>query len=556
MKTKNETNTVNNGAKVIIYVRSSTDKQEVASQRKDLVSMAVKDGYTEEQMIFVGKAGVSAVKGGDDYHALFDEMYRAMETEKITSIYVWSVSRLIRNDDKEFFDLKAYLVRNHINLKVKTPSISLLDDNGKCNIGISIAFDIFAEFAKADIEEMREKFARGKRRNRAAGYYNGGKVRFGYKVVKSTYIGENGKAYDCKKFVKDETNADIVRRLIFDTYVNTVTSARKIADNLYKDGIINHRSSKTREMFVLEILRFRGYTGERVTVMDANGHPTTTTDADGKTIENTIQYPAIIDLETFEKAQTKLASSRKLAKEPVANKATVCYSLGLMQVKSDEAKQGYYTMQVKRCDAQMIEPVSKFTINADIADSLLLQATDKYIEQFAAMDAGSVTKDLVEKQAEKIQRAETSAKLVEEMKERLETIEKRVLRGYLRPEVAEEMEEELIAKIKAETSMQERLLVEVEELADRVTAIIDNQPETLYNLSDESRRERIIKYVDHCNVERVKNSVYTIAIHYKYTDTVDTFRIQSKKGVFEHLDGNGWQPYDLFRLNRYTLRKR
>lgn len=555
MKTT-DAKTTNKDAKVIIYVRSSTDKQEVESQRKDVVSMAVADGYTKEQMKFVGKEGVSAVKGGDDYHALFNEMYGLMERYTIDCIYVWSVSRLIRNDDLEFFKLKSYLVQNKINLKVKSPNLCLLDEKGNCNLGVSIAFDIFAEFAKADILEMKEKFSRGKRRNRAANYYNGGKVRFGYDVYKSTYTGENGKTYDCKKFKLHDTNADIVRRLIFGEYVNTVTSARKIADNLYKDGIINHRSSKSREMFVLEILRFKGYTGERVVVMDANGHPTTTTDADGNEVANTIQYPAIIDMETWEKAQAKMRNYQKQAKEPVVNKTTVCYTLGLMQVKNAEAKQGYYTMQVKRCDAQLVEPVSKFTINADIADSLVLQATDNYIEQFAAKDAGDVTTELMERQAEKLNRAKTSAELVSQMEERLQSIEKKVLRGYLKPEVAEEMEEELSRKINEERTMQERLMAEVEELADAATAVIDGQPETLYNLSDESRRERIIKYVEKCEVERVKNSVYIIAVHYKYNNTVDTFRIQSKKGVFEKFNGDGWQPYTLNRLNRYTTRKR
>lgn len=542
--------------KVICYVRSSTDKQEVESQRKEVFEMAIKDGYTKDQILSVGGEGISAVKGGDDYKALFAQMYRHMEDYNVKCVYVWSVNRLIRNDDVEFFKLRSHLVKNKINLKVKTPSLELLDADGNCNLGVSIAFAIFAEMAKVDIEEMREKFKRGKARNAANGRYNGGKVRYGYRLAETTYTGDNGKIYKSKVFAIDDEAADVIRRRIYGDYVNTVISARKIADNLYKDGIINHRSTKTREMFVLEVLRSKVYTGERVAILDANGHPTYKTDADGNKVENTIQYPAIITTDVWEAAQAKMAQYRKQAKEPVENKKTVCYGLGLMRVKSGEAKQGYYTMQVKRCDAQMFEPVSKFTINADIADSLLLQTTDQYITEFAAKDAGAITKDLVQLQIEKTARAQEANAKANSIQERLDSMEKKVLRGILRPEIAEEMETELLNEKKAELAIVERLMAEIEELSDKATAIIDEQPQSLYRLCDVSRREKIMKYIDYCEVERVRNSVYTIAVHYKLNSNVDTYRIQSKKGVFERLEGETWQPFNLNRLNRYTARKR
>ena len=49
--------------KAIVLVRTSTIKQEVESQRKEVIQFAINDGhYSEENIIEVGGKGVSAIK--------------------------------------------------------------------------------------------------------------------------------------------------------------------------------------------------------------------------------------------------------------------------------------------------------------------------------------------------------------------------------------------------------------------------------------------------------------------------------------------------------------
>ena len=48
--------------KVIALIRTSTEKQEVESQKRELIEYILKDGINEDDIIIVGQKGASAIK--------------------------------------------------------------------------------------------------------------------------------------------------------------------------------------------------------------------------------------------------------------------------------------------------------------------------------------------------------------------------------------------------------------------------------------------------------------------------------------------------------------
>lgn len=269
-------------------------------QRKEVVSLAVSDGYKEDEIEVIGGSGASAIKLDDRYKENLAKVYRLIESGCIEVVYAWSIDRIGR-DEEVLMRFKRTLIDSKIQLVVKIPSLRLLNDDGTVNTGMELAFSIFATMSKQEMEQKKERFKRGKNRNREQGRYNGGFVGYGYKVDAKGFI------------VVDEDKAQVVR-LMYDLFCTGKYSTSTLAKELNSRG---YKSEKRifNTSNVTRLLKYQDYTG----TYEKGG------------VTRTI--PAIISKEQQERAREILRSnnttkSKSYRHNYFANKLIVCGNCG------------------------------------------------------------------------------------------------------------------------------------------------------------------------------------------------------------------------------------
>lgn len=260
--------------KAIVLLRVSTYRQEIETQRKDLIELTSHDGYKLSDLIFIEGIGASAIKLNAEYLREIDELYRTIESDKeINAVYAWEISRIGRNETK-LFEIKNFLIEHQVQLVIFKPSLRLLNADGSVNSGIELAFSLFATMSKQEMEVRMERFARGKARNKAEGKYIGGRIKLGYRLTQAKYF---------------EINPDTVEvvRMIFTKYANNESSVCALHKELVDLGVYNRpKAGYNGVKQINAILKDRAYLGEN-------------------------NYPRIISDEVFEAVQAKLAAHPK-----------------------------------------------------------------------------------------------------------------------------------------------------------------------------------------------------------------------------------------------------
>lgn len=265
--------------KCILWCRVSTFAQEFESQKKDLIKMALNDGFEKENQIIIGSAGASAIKMNDIYLNEVNELIKIINSdEDVTTIYLWELSRLARNE-KIFYDIKEKLEKRKIQLIVKKPSLQLLNEDGTINNGIELAFSLMITLAKQEMELKKERFQRGKMQKASLGKWVGGNLSYGYTINET------------KQIVINDLEAENVR-YIFQSYIQG-KSQRELAAEFYKKGVSITLSLINR------ILHNERYTGKSFKFKYDE------LDKDNKLKESNLErsYPKIISIEDFEKCQ-------------------------------------------------------------------------------------------------------------------------------------------------------------------------------------------------------------------------------------------------------------
>jgi len=263
--------------KVIALIRTSTESQEVDSQRKELIDFILHDGVKVDDIIVVGGAGASAIKVDEEYKKNMNEIYRLVNGGGIATVYAWAVDRIGRNEEI-LFQFKNRLIAANVQLVIKNPSLRLLNDDGSVNSGVELAFSLFATMAKQEMEGKKAKFHRAKIRNATSGKFNGGKIHYGYCV-------EN------KQLIINQEEAKVVK-LIFDLYASGQYSTTQLTKELQSRGI-TVRGKVARLHFVTNMLKSTAFVGH--TIFNGITHI----------------YPRIISNELFAKVQQQLKANNK-----------------------------------------------------------------------------------------------------------------------------------------------------------------------------------------------------------------------------------------------------
>ena len=162
-------------------------------------------------------------------------------------------------------------------------------------------FEIRGSFAKYERIKIQDRFQRGKR----------GKLRKGLPISDHKVFGY---AWQDDNYVLNPVTAEIVRSM-FDRYVNHLGGIQALANWLNSQDTPSPQGRKWSSLAVNRILRRRMYTGEYFAYTHYKKKVSATKFTKTKRDESEwipMQCPAIIDKETFEKAQDKLHRNKTL----------------------------------------------------------------------------------------------------------------------------------------------------------------------------------------------------------------------------------------------------
>ena len=152
--------------------------------------------------------------------------------------------------------------------------------------------------------------------------------------------------------------------------------------------------------------------------------------------------------------------------------------------------------------------------------------------------------------------AATSAQRASKAKEAIARIEKRFISGKISEQMADIQRKPYDDEAKRETEAGQSYAQQAGALMQHIFKLQNSTIYNLYDMTDEQRAEEIKKYVDHVDVERVKNGTYKYTVYFKLTDRTETFVIRSKAHDYQRENNGEMEQYDIKMLNRYTDRRK
>lgn len=277
--------------KYIAIVRTSTERQEVETQRKELLEFMKTDGIDESQVEVIGEAGASAIKLDEEYKKNLDKVYALIESGGIKCVYAWALDRIGRNE-QVMFGFKQFLIDHGVNLKIVNPSLTLLNPDGSINSGMEIAFSLYVTMSKQEMEQKQARFKRGKKRNVEQGRFNGGpRPLLGYMKNENGYV------------IPDPKESEIVITM-FTLYSTGEYSGKKLSNEVFERFGV-----RIRPEVIIDYLKNPTYCGK----------------TDSKYVSGR-KYPAIISEELYLKCKETARMNRIMDK---SNKINLC--VGVMK---------------------------------------------------------------------------------------------------------------------------------------------------------------------------------------------------------------------------------
>ncbi len=283
------------GRRAALYARVSSERQaekdlSIPAQLKALRDFATRRGWTV-QTEYVDEA--RSARSAD--RPQFQEMISAARQKKapFDCILVWKLSRFARNREDSIIYKK--LLRKH---GVEVVSINEQIDDSPSGQLLEGIIEVIDEFYSANLSHDT---IRGMKENAQRGFLNGSTPPYGFEKLK-VRVGTQDKY----KLTPDKTEAPVVRRMFRLCLENK--GAKEIARILNEDGIRTRRGRLWEINAIHYILRNETYTGVLIfNRVHKNSVKAVERAADQEVrVENA--HPAIIDRDTFRKAQKEIAS--------------------------------------------------------------------------------------------------------------------------------------------------------------------------------------------------------------------------------------------------------
>ena len=265
--------------KAILLVRVSTTVQELKDQEREVYELALKDGYSDNDIIPICEKE-SGIKLKEEERLGLNRLKEVVETEDVKDVYIWEVSRLARTK-KVLFSMEEYFVSRRIQVTFKAPNFfRLLKEDGTLDEGADMIFTIYAQMAESEMRTKKERFKRGKDAKRKQGYYTGGCLYYGYTTDKNN------------KIVIHPEESEIVK-MIFSMYLSEKHSYKSIAQELQDMGLFKDKSINSLLSGLRNIVLNYAYAG----VPSSKGMNNSKNITDGNI------YPAIVTKEMVDKCR-------------------------------------------------------------------------------------------------------------------------------------------------------------------------------------------------------------------------------------------------------------
>ena len=523
--------------KAIAIIRTSTARQEIEAQTNEIISYTKSFGYTDDEIVIIGKQGASAIKLDDAYLENLQKIYDTINdpNNKIECVFGWALDRLGR-DEVTMFSLKNFLIEHKVQLRIKNPTLYLLNDDFSVNAGMELAISLFITMAKQEMENKKVRFKRAKVDGASKGKYIGSRyMKFGYTTNAEGYL------------VIDKEDSKVVK-LVFEMYATNKYSYSTLAKELNERGY-KIRKKKITECTTSNILRDGVYNGQ----------------IDEK---NTLfkQFPKIIDDELW----NKVVKARSVNRTGEQKTATQHHSIANKILKCIDCNHNYTYMQgsggyqaryicykkVKGKRFEGIESCPSTGINKNIIDEILTDLSSLLHFDYLA-NLTETTKVEIENQLKVI---ELKINAIKEEIANVDNKKKKVATAFMDEMITEKEYKKKVAIIKAdvdnyqiklnqyqqEYNQLSKNLKDIDDTDEYVDKIVDLAGE----VDDEEDIDKIIERVkQHIKVmyHRVfkvgdKQTAIDIVECVDYKNHIYTYLFQNKhgktkEGLFEYTNG-------------------
>lgn len=473
-----------NTKKCICWLRGSTDRQEIDSQRKDLTKIAVeREGFLPKNIIYIGKAGASAIKQNDLYMAEVNELLDTLDRDNsVKTVFVWEISRLARVE-LAFYKLKDYFIANKVQLICQTPQLKLFDADGKINQGTELTLSLLITLAKQEMEIKQARFKRGRDKAREDGKFGGGAygAMFGYMVNESGYI---------------VPNPDEVAMIneIYNLYATGKYSSNTLQVELSKRGFKTRGRNITlrKVQKILSNTAYIGYLGIR-------------------------KYPPIVDTTLWEKV-AKIRQNKDIIGVHTT-KETRHIHFGIKHLICSECGNNMIALSGRYCCYR--HHIKGTGIKCDCADGISIKWFDNLIWEVAQMEHITYLEDKSEDSLVEYKKQQSIIKekivelenKIENLQMRRERIQELYMAGDITKTKYEAQKGKLVSDYESYTNDIDRYNEEVARIDKIIYQIQNPTPESLFDIvasvQEEESRKRIKEIIDmHIGTCTVKNTTF------------------------------------------------
>ena len=499
----------------IIFSRVSTELQNLDSQNDRLMECALKQGYSKDEIITIANKE-SGVRLSFIEREGIKELLKVIEQEPcIERVICWEVSRIARNPSV-YYKVRDMLVEKKIQLQVITPAFELLNKDGSINEQASLIIGIFISLSESEARLMKERTKRGKDKAYNEGKFIGGGVTFGYKI-------ENG------YLVIDKDAADTVR-LIFDMYIKG-HSCQEIAKEMLSLGLLWHKKISAAHSYIFSLVRNPIY----ATGSSDNNYNYRT--RKGLVNKKPTKAPRIITMEVWNKAQEiNLRDNPYKAKRQRKN---IYFAHGIITDKRTGAMLGPDSVKwvYRTCLSERERGVKMLCINIDMVDSLLWHITKQYVEENKENDRHKTVLRLRDEQTKAFLKISTLEDKNEALQAQIDRIEERIISGRLDEDKGNEMQEKRYGEMLDNEKMIDSLKSRTEEIQYQIEHLNEDNVDLNQVLTDESRKELVIKYIHSVEVERLDGynfNIYVNGICYEMNTHQKTKTIKYKGKLLDY----------------------
>lgn len=468
--------------KAIIFTRVSTNAQHLEEQEKIVTDLAIKDGYSLDDLLFVSykESGINLT---EDERLGVTEMKELIEDDQsIRAVYVSEISRIARSK-KVLFSISDYLLSRGIQLTVKEPFLKLLNDDGSVNNGNELVFTLFGQLAEAEMRVKKMRFKYGKELAKSKGQFVGGRLRYGYRLDKH------------KRFDKYEPEAAIVRE-VFDMMCSGLHSYNSIAREMVERGEDGFKDLKQAFKKVQNILKGEAYCGGQVESEKGYNYV----------------YPAIIDKETYEKAQAQLAKNqlkpKRVYKHVFLGRGILKDYNGFTLCGKKREKGGNYY-------AHSTHSNSGLSIAAAPIDKALWIIAKAQYKNKVELEKALGQDDMKERLLEVHGKLEAARAAVAEIQTKLDRIEERYIIGKLSASKADELEAELNKQMLRE----QKNITKYEDQIRQLEAPIEESIRYIDNIDaiedPELQHKIILEVIDYVLIVKEQKNHYRMEVNYK-----------------------------------------